>query len=145
MVERADILISVDERHAANMLGGQKTVELRRRVIRVASGSRVWIYSKVPRGYVEALGIVDEVVADAPCRIWRDYGDQTAISRHEFETYFNGLDIGYAIVFKRVHRLKRILSLEDIRKQVSSFQPPQFFKRLTMKNPELAFFQSALA
>lgn len=145
MAKSDDILISVDERHAMSILNGEKTVELRRRAIRLAPESRVWIYSKIPRGYVEVLAIVDRVIADEPCSIWARYGNRSAIARCEFDEYFGDLELGYAILFKEVHRLKPILSLEDIRFRFSTFQPPQFFKRLTSGSPELKFFRSAVA
>ena len=64
-----DILISVENRHALSMLAGNKSVELRRKPLNISSGTRVWIYSKVPCGQIRALAVVDEVVADTPKNI----------------------------------------------------------------------------
>ncbi len=140
-----DILISVEERHASNMLAGNKSVELRRKSLNISSGTRVWIYSKLPRGQVQALAVVDEIVADTPEKIWASYGTQSAISKSEFDSYFADAETGYAIVFQEVCPLKPILNLSSIREKISPFHPPQFFKRLTNGSPELAFFQTALA
>jgi len=140
-----DILISVEERHALNMLAGNKSVELRRKPLNISFGTRVWVYSKLPRGQVQALAVVDEVVADAPDKIWNSYGAQSAISKSEFDAYFADARTGYAIVFKEVRPLAPILNLSSIREKISHFHPPQFFKRLTNSSPELAFFQTALA
>jgi predicted transcriptional regulator len=145
MSEGKDILISVEARHAANLLSGSKTVELRRRRIGVPPGSRVWIYSKLPKGCVEALGIVNQVVADVPRRIWRNYGHQTGISHAEFFAYFSGIHTGHALVFDRVEPLTPGISLERIRARFASFQPPQFFRHLPTESPELLLFRSALA
>lgn len=140
-----DILISVEERHASNMLAGSKSVELRRKPLNISSGTRVWIYSKLPRGQVQALAVVDEVVADSPEKIWKSFGPQSAISKSEFDAYFAGVEIGYAIVFQEIRPLAPILNLSSIREKISHFHPPQFFKKLTDGSPELAFFQTALA
>lgn len=140
-----DILISVEERHASNMLAGNKSVELRRKPLNIPSGTRVWIYSKLPRGQVQALAVVDEVVADTPKKIWNSYGAQSAISKSEFDAYFVDAETGYAIVFQEVRPLAPILNLSSIREKISHFHPPQFFKRLTNGSPELAFFHTALA
>jgi len=145
MSEAADILISVEHRHTTNMLAGKKTVELRKRAVRVPPGSRVWVYSKIPKGVVEAVGIIEQVVCASPNQIWRQYGSETGISKAEFDEYFAGADLAYAIVFEKIEGLKPILSLERIRKKLSSFQPPQFFKRLQAKGPELSLFQTAIA
>lgn len=145
MAEANDILISVEQRHALNMVAGEKTVELRRRPVRVAQGCRVWIYSKVPRGHVEAIAIVDEVVTSAPSSIWARYSAQTGISRAEFDSYYDGCEVAYAILLRDVRRLGTTISLEEIRKRFASFQPPQFFRKLAEGSPELTLFNSALA
>lgn len=144
MIEPDHILISVEWRHAVSMLKGDKIVELRRRPVRIVSGTRVWIYSKVPRGSVEALAIVDDVVEASPRRIWEVFGHRSGICRNEFEAYFYGANLGCAILFKEVRRLKPVLSLDAIRQRLSGFQPPQFFKRLAAGSPELLFFRSIL-
>ena len=140
-----NILISLEERHTSNILAGNKSVELRRKPLNISSGTRVWIYSKLPRGQVQALAVVDEVVADSPEKIWSLYGARSAISKSEFNVYFAGAEIGYAIIFQEVRSLAPILSLSSIREKITHFHPPQFFKRLTNNGPELAFFQTALA
>lgn len=140
-----DILISVEERHATNMLSGNKSVELRRKQLNISPGTRVWVYSKLPRGQVQALAVVEAVVADTPRKIWNLYGAQSAISKSEFDAYFAGAKTGYAIIFQEVRPLAPILSLSSIREKISHFHPPQFFKRLTHGSPELVFFQTALA
>ncbi|MHA1598256.1 MAG: transcriptional regulator [Alphaproteobacteria bacterium] len=139
-----DILISVEERHASNMLAGKKSVELRRKPLNISSGTRVWVYSKLPRGQVQALAFVDEVVAGTPEKIWNSHGAQSAITKSEFDAYFADAKTGYAIVFEEVRPLAPILSLSSIREKISHFHPPQFFKRLTCDGPELTFFQTAL-
>lgn len=145
MPESDNILISVDARHVTRILEGSKTVELRRRAIKLAQGSQLWIYSKVPKGYVEVLAIVDDVVAAAPDVIWHRYKSRSGITRAEFEKYFQDLDMGHAILFGNIRRLKPILSLDDIRERLLTFQPPQFYKRLKADSPELKFFKTALA
>jgi len=140
-----DILISVEERHASNMLAGKKTVELRRKPLNIPPGTRVWVYSKLPRGQIQALAIVDEVVSGTPRSIWKAYGAQSAISKPEFDAYFADARAGYAVIFEEVKPLAPILSLTSIRERISHFHPPQFFKRLSTSGPELAFFETALA
>ena len=44
------ILISLEPRHAENILEGRKRVELRRRTMNVTIGSTVWMYAKLPVG-----------------------------------------------------------------------------------------------
>lgn len=144
MAEAEDILISVHPRHVDSMLRGEKTVELRRRPLKLADGCRVWIYSTLPRGSVEALGIVHTVVAASPHDIWRDYGRQSGITQAEFDAYYDGADTAYVIVFSSIEKLDLTFALAEIRRHLSSFHPPQFFKRLPSGGPELNLFAAAL-
>lgn len=145
MAEAEDILISVHPRHVDNMVRGRKTVELRRRPLRLADGCRVWIYCTLPRGSVEALGIVRTVVAAPPSVIWHDYGWQSGITKAEFDAYYEGADTAYAIEFSSVEKLDLTFGLAEIRRHLSSFHPPQFFKRLATGGPELKLFAAALS
>ncbi len=144
MYETSNILISVDERHVRNMLNGSKSIELRRRAIRIPKGSGVWIYSKIPVGQVCAYGVVDHVVEACPDDIWQDYGHMSGINRQEYTEYFSNTKTGCAIVFSNIQQLENNLSLDLIRARLQSFHPPQFFKYLNKGSAELAFFQQQL-
>lgn len=144
MAEAEDILISVHPRHVDSMVRGAKTVELRRRPLKLADGCRVWIYSTLPRGSVEALGIVRTVVAAPPSAIWRDYGRQSGITKVEFDAYYERADTAYVIVFSSVKKLDWPFALAELRRHLNSFHPPQFFKRLATGGPELKLFAAAL-
>jgi predicted transcriptional regulator len=144
MVEDENILISVHPRHVDSMVRGKKTVELRRRSLRLTAGCRVWIYSTLPRGAVEALGIVHSVVAARPSVIWRDYGGRSGITKAEFDAYYKGTNTAYAIVFSSVERLVLTVALAEIRQHLSNFHPPQFFKRLAQGCAELDLFTAAM-
>lgn len=143
MTRQNDILISVLPRHIEAFLRGEKTVELRRRPVNLSPKSRVWIYSKKPRGMVEVIGVVDSVHHCSPRKIWNKFGNRTGLERLEFDRYFKGVKIGCAIAFKRVLRLDPALHLNHIRATVGSFLPPQFFRSLSPASPELKLFLSA--
>ncbi len=133
-----DILISLHPEHTENVLSGRKTVELRRRRLRVGPGTRVWIYTKQPRSRVDAYAIVREVYEGSQEELWAKFGDQVAISRSDFDNYLSGSETGCAIVFASVSRLARAVGLDEIRRKVAKFHPPQFFKRLEPNSIELA-------
>jgi predicted transcriptional regulator len=138
MHKTSNILISLDERHVQSMLKGTKTIELRRRPIRISKGSKVWMYSKLPVGEICACGIVDEVVEAAPKDIWREYGQVSGIKRTEFNEYFSDRDIGCAIIFSSIEKLRKNISLDLMRATFQSFHPPQFFKHLNQDSEELS-------
>ncbi|HBY63386.1 MAG TPA: hypothetical protein DEH78_26480 [Solibacterales bacterium] len=133
----SDILISVDVEHSDNLLSGRKTVEVRRRRPRIEPGTRVWIYTKVPRAAIEAVGIVEEVHGASAGVLWKRYSAEVAISRTRLVEYLAGASSSCAIKFSSITPLQRSIGLDEIRQAVGAFQPPQFFKRLRSSEKEL--------
>ena len=144
MLQAEHILISVEYDHVLKMLNGLKTAEIRRRQLRIQPGTRVWVYSKLPRGHVELVATVDEVVAASPRKLWELYQDRIAITASEFRTYLHGVDVGCAILLRDVRPLQPTLKLDTLRRISRTFHPPQFFKRLSGA-PELQSFLSSSA
>src|SRR5438270_756089 len=112
------------------MASGEKTIELRRRRLRVRPGTTVWVYSKAPRATVDVSATVESVVAGSPEQLWKSYGQKLGISRSELMTYLSDAEVGYAVVLKNIQTLDRRVRLSDLREHCRWFHPPQFFKRL---------------
>lgn len=129
------ILISLESRHAENIFAGHKRVELRRRTMNVSPGATLWIYVKLPVGSIVGHARIGKVHASSPNALWRRYGSVSGLSRQEFFEYFVGTEQGVALVLEQSTRLRSSLSLETLRQVDESFQPPQFFARLTSEHP----------
>jgi predicted transcriptional regulator len=144
MCSVADILISVACRHAASILEGKKSVELRRRAPSLPEGTRVWIYSKKPKGAVELAALLMSIVTDAPEKIWRRFGNLAGITRSEFDSYFGNAERASALLLTQVEPLARPVTLEQMRRCSTSFHPPQFYVRLPPASQTLDLLKSAL-
>lgn len=131
------ILISLTARHADNIFSGHKQVELRRRTMRVAPGTTVWIYVKLPVGSIIGQARIRAIHASSPAALWRRFGSVSGLSRSEFFDYFDGVVEGVALVLEDAKRLRNSLSLDVLRELASGFQPPQFFARLGAQHPFL--------
>jgi predicted transcriptional regulator len=140
-----NILISVHSKHVENMLAGRKTVELRRRSLRVLPGTQVWIYCTQPTAQVSAVATIKGIFTASPNEIWQLYGQRSGLIRSEFDSYFEQSETGCAIVLSNIRRLKTPLSLHAIRKKAKRFHPPQFFKKLTASCPEFTLLSQAEA
>lgn len=123
------IMLSVSPVYARAIVSGMKSVELRRRAPRVADGTRAWLYSTLPVGEVVALLTIETVIEAPISHIWHLYGSRSAISQAAFESYFDGLDSGAALIIGDVQPLKTPISLEEMR-QHGAFHPPQFYRRV---------------
>ena len=143
-VSKGDILISVHQKFVERIAAGKKAAELRRRVLRIQPGCRVWIYTKAPDAAISICVTVDRIVTGAPQAIWRSHGAQLGVSRDEFDSYFGEAKRACAIFFKRVEGVSPSVALSEIRSRARGFHPPQFFKRLHEGSPELNLFRSRL-
>ncbi|WP_423598697.1 hypothetical protein [Roseateles sp. MS654] len=129
------VLISLEERHANNILAGIKTVELRRRSMHVAPGTLVWIYVKKPVGGVVGFAIAGERYAATPDTVWRKFGPVSGLARKEFMEYFVGCKEASAMPLGAPMRLPRSVGLEELRENVPGFHPPQFYARVDEESP----------
>jgi predicted transcriptional regulator len=144
MSDTSNLLISLHPTFADKIVSGEKTVELRRRPIRASKGSHLWLYVKSPRATIEAKAVISKTIEGSPSEIWNEYGHRCGIRREEFRAYFADADRAFAIQIGKVRCLKTALTLQDIRKVATDFQPPQFYKRLGHGSPELNLLQAAL-
>jgi predicted transcriptional regulator len=137
MSDDEHILISLEPRHAENILDGKKLVELRRRAMNVKTGATVWIYAKLPVGSIVGSAIVRAIHVQAPSTLWRKFGPVCGITRTEFFKYFEDVEQGTALELSDCRRLVCSFSLDSLRQFNARFQPPQFFARLKRGTPLL--------
>jgi len=137
------ILISLEARHAENIMQGSKLVEFRRRKMNVKPGDTIWIYAKLPVGSIVGFATVAAINTHAPSTLWRKFGSLSGISRSEFFEYFDGIAQGTALELTNCTRLYSSVSLASLRRFCAGFQPPQFFIRLKQGAPLLAAISQA--
>jgi predicted transcriptional regulator len=128
-------LVSLEPRHAQNILAGEKHVELRRRSMNVAAGATMWIYAKLPIGAIVGHVTIGAVEASSPGDLWNRYGTVSGLTKAEFFDYFDGRETGVALVLGSRSMLEDALSLTDLREVDDGFHPPQFFTRLEPSHP----------
>jgi predicted transcriptional regulator len=143
MQDEDPIMLSVSPAYARAILTGIKGVELRRRTPRIGRGTRAWLYSTLPVGQVVAVITIDQVVEAPLDELWQRYGSHAAIKQADFDAYFAGLDHGAALVIREVQALKEPISLDQMR-EVGTFQPPQFYRRVRAGASEARLSKSEL-
>jgi predicted transcriptional regulator len=140
-----EILISIRSEYVAKILAGEKTVELRRRQLKVLPGTRMWIYSKGPQGAVKACAVIKDVVRAGPDRLWRRFQSEVGVTYGEFQSYFGTSEDGCALILDDVIALRKQITLCAMREKVPSFHPPQFYAKLDHKNPTLRALRAGIA
>jgi predicted transcriptional regulator len=103
----------------------------------------MWIYSKVPKGSIDLLGTVDQVIKGSPKILWRRFGAKSGISKAQFNSYFQNTAMGSAILLREIKQLSPTVKLQSMRRISTGFSPPQFFKFLSEDSPELKLLRSS--
>jgi predicted transcriptional regulator len=130
VADAADAIISIHRSYADAILAGTKTVELRRKLPEISSGTRLWIYATRPTGAVVGFATIREVDRAAPATIWKKHRADAGIDYAAFRDYFTGAPEAIAILLYAVRRIGPI-NIDKLRKVRDSFHPPQVLTRLT--------------
>jgi predicted transcriptional regulator len=117
MVNR-NVLMSIRPGYAAAIFSGSKTYELRRRRPSFAPGSRVVVYSSSPDQRLLGTFEAGEIHERSPAKLWKLVSDTAGISREDFDAYFTGCRVAYAIEVRHPTRL----APKPLR-----FRPPQSY------------------
>jgi predicted transcriptional regulator len=137
MNKHADILISLKPRHAEYIFDGEKTVELRRRRLKIDPGTKVWIYATAPVAAIKGHASLIRIESAPPSLMWKTWGKRTGLSNAEFNSYFEDCNIAHALLLDKVMLMERALPLTRIRELIHGFQPPQFYFHLNGATEEM--------
>ena len=130
MPDAADAIISIHPNYADEILAGRKTIELRRRVPELPSGTRLWIYATRPTGAVIGVATIQEVARAHPATIWKKHRDGAGVDHASFKAYFNGAQQAVAIILAAVRHVGPI-TIDQLREIRDRFHPPQVLTLLT--------------
>jgi predicted transcriptional regulator len=139
-----EALISIRPEYVGMIKRREKSADIRSGTVSLEAGTRLWIYSTLPTGRLEAVARVQAVVSGSPYAIWTSYRDRMGISHDEFLKYANGYRSVSAILLREVAELKPAPSLKDIRAEIGSFNPPQRLRRMWEGDPLLRFIRHRL-
>lgn len=120
-------VLSIRPTYIERILDGRKTVELRRRFPTSATPqSPMILYSTSPVQSIVAIASLEAVIEYSIKWLWRTFGEAAAVTRREFNEYFDGRDRGCALRLSRVCAFDQPIHLRDLVRQFD-FSPPQSF------------------
>jgi predicted transcriptional regulator len=121
------LLLSIRPKYADMIFAGTKTVELRRVRPTIQAGDLVLVYVSSPTKEMQGAFRVGKTVSGTPSAIWKKFGNQTGVTREEFDTYFTGKDQAHALLIEDAWTLPKPVRLACLRKEKQGFRPPQSF------------------
>ena len=133
------VLLSLHPRFADLVFSKLKLVELRRRFAQFAENREVFIYVTSPARILRGGFRVDHVWKGTPEDIWHEVANIACIRKPEFDDYYRGSNVAYALGIADVWEFDAPASLAELRERLSSFTVPQSWRYV--KANEAIFFR----
>ena len=127
------VVLSLKPRFAEAILAGDKTVELRRTEPKIVVPTRALLYATTPVRALLGTCIITSVESADLAVLWREHGSRMALLYHEFHQYFEGVDVGTALMLTQPQAFSRQIPLDDLRANPRNFRPPQSFAYVDTK------------
>ena len=127
------VVLSLKPRFAEAILAGVKIVELRRTVPKIVVPTRALLYAAAPVRALLGTCIITSVQRLDLAALWREHGSGSALLYHEFQRYFEGVDVGAALTLIQQRAFNRPIPLQDLRAKPEVLRPPQSFAYVDAK------------
>ena len=131
------VLLSLHPRFADLVFSKLKLVELRRRFAQFAENREVFIYVTSPARVLRGGFRVDQVWKGTPEDIWHEVANNACIRKPEFDDYYRGSNVAYALGIADVWEFDAPASLAELRKRLSSFTVPQSWRYVKASEAKL--------
>lgn len=115
------VLMSIKPEYANAIFEGNKLVEFRKQPFR-RSASHVIVYSSSPEKKILGFFTLGETDIGNPKTLWKRHRSVGAIEYSDYNAYFGDRDVGVAFHVKRIHRLKKPISLGRLKRNLKAPQ-----------------------
>ena len=136
------LLLSLKPRYADLVFDGLKTVELRRRSPKNLEGRDVFIYVTNPDRILRGGFRVGNVWIGTPEEIWEIVSESAGLDKSDFDAYYAGRDLAYALEIVDVWEFENAPTLETLKQMWGNFVVPQSWRYV--KPDEYRAFQDML-
>ena len=133
------LIISLKPCYADLLFEGLKKVELRRRIASHLNDRDVFIYVTSPVRELRGGFRVGQVWEGSPDDVWNSVAELATVERQEFDAYFEGRSVAYALEVTNVWEYKSPVALTWLRDRFADFVVPQSWRYA--KAEEHAAFQ----
>ena len=126
-----DVVFSIKPTYAEKILDGRKTVELRRRFAdSIMPGTLALIYTTSPTSALTGFARIRAVERLKLSDLWNAHHKAACLKQSDFESYFSGVDRGYAIMLTAAKPFRHPVRLTELRERFG-FEPPQSYQYAT--------------
>ena len=122
------LLFSLKPQYANLVFEGLKKFELRRRGLTLMRGRDVFVYVTCPVGKLRGGFRVGEVQTGTPDEIWTLVANSACIEKPDFDAYYAGRSIAYALEITEVWEYLDPVGLNELRDMFQNFVAPQSWR-----------------
>ena len=131
------LIISLKPCYADLVFEGLKKVELRRRIASHISDLDVFIYVSSPVRELRGGFRVGQVWEGTPETVWNIVAELATLDRQEFDAYFQGQTVAYALEVTNVWEYQSPVGLSWLRDRFDDFVVPQSWRYAKTEEHEL--------
>ncbi len=126
--ETAPLLFSLKPCYADLVFERLKEAELRKRITLYMKDRDVFIYVSSPVRQLRGGFRVGQVWSGSPEEVWNNVSEFVGIDKRDFDAYYAGRTIAYALEITEVWEYKNPIDLSTLRKQFPNFVVPQSWR-----------------
>ncbi len=120
------VLLSIKPKYVDEIVKGNKKYEFRKKIFKNKNEVKeVYIYSTSPVKKIIGFFRFDKIVEDHPKNLWKEFKELSGIDEHEFFSYFEERDNGFAIEITQLEIFKTPMEPEIL---IPNFVAPQSFR-----------------
>ena len=124
------LLLSLKPDYADLVFEGLKKAELRRRFILHMKNREVFIYVSSPIMKLRGGFRIGQVWTGSPEEVWSIVSNLAKVTRRDFDAYFEGQAIAYALEITEVWEYQHPRSIHTLRNRFSNFVVPQSWRHV---------------
>lgn len=123
-----NLLLSIHNKYAKEIVNGRKTIELRRRfpLFTKKDKKKIFIYACSPISKIIGECQLKEVKKQPIKRLWKKVGDCAKIDQDSFKKYFKDCDFGFALYLENPKKYKKSIELKKVFGENNT--PPQSYR-----------------
>ena len=122
------LVLSLQPRFAELVFDGTKRTELRRRFAEGLEGCDVFVYVTSPVRELRGGFRVEAIWKGPPEELWEKVSETAGVSRAQFDAYYRGKEVAYALGMTDVWEFKSPSSLNTLRERLGDFVVPQSWR-----------------
>lgn len=126
-LEPKNVIISIKPEYAVKIIEGIKTIELRRRFpTEDVKGGIAIIYASSPTKKIIGYAVIADVQKLPVGKMWEIYSKKACVTKKFFNSYFKGLEEGFAISLIKPVKMLSPLDVRELEEKFSISAPQSY-------------------